>query len=338
MWIMTSFGPLYPSARPAKHIPAGDNRTLQIRARRREFLDHYRENYDPAAGEPLSGKERTGRAMDYPWACYTTPEAFAAAVLKIGNEIVEDQMTKFKPTTQGKRGLVKYPKIASQLHGLYTAMWSRQLDISDGTSSYDPGNWSSWKNSAPHHLNGPVKIRKSGKGKGNVIDKPHPALCRDVPDGNGGTEPGTALHWFPSNWQAAGLANARTCFDCGYVRPEPKKWTPPTWDKDTYKVTHLERELPAGARPVPQNCAGGVHWFPRNWREAGLEQGKCYDCGAHRVASEPADEGEIVTSHLQLLAVRSSSTTDDAVTSHLQLLAVPSSTTTDAGKFLDGLI
>jgi len=311
MWIMTSFGPLYPSARPTKHIPAGDNRTLQIRARRREFLDHYRENYDPSAGEPLSGKERTGRAMDYPWACYTTPEAFAAAVLKIGNEIVEDQMTKFKPTTQGKRGLVKYPKIAAQLHGLYTSMWSRQLDISDGTSSYDPGNWSSWKTTK--HLTGPVQIRKSGKNKGTVIDKPTPSLCADATD-----EPGSALHWFPSNWQAAGLPDSNTCFDCGHKRPEPVKWTPKKWDD--YKIKNLTRALPAGTMARPENCAHDVHWYPENWEEAGLEKDTCFDCGKIRAAAEQGDEGAIVTSHLQLLSVPNST-----------------SAATDAGGFLNGL-
>jgi hypothetical protein len=60
LWIETPFGPLYPCVRPPATVAEGDTQTLQVRARRREYLDHFRARWCPEAGEVLTGEQVTG--------------------------------------------------------------------------------------------------------------------------------------------------------------------------------------------------------------------------------------------------------------------------------------
>jgi hypothetical protein len=139
LWIETPFGPLYPCIRPPKTIAEGDVQTLQIRARRREYLDKFRERWCPDAGPVLTGEEVTAKAgkpghrTDYPYRCYVSPEQFSAAMTMM---IFAIDSEKFKPLVDGPEGLGD-PALASKLHSVYTRTWSTQLDLSDGTSSYD---------------------------------------------------------------------------------------------------------------------------------------------------------------------------------------------------------
>jgi len=160
LWIETPFGPLYPCIRPAKTLAPGEVQTLQVRARRREYLDKFRSRWCPDAGPVLTGEEVTGHRTDYPYRCYVSPEQLAAAV---GRMILAIDSEKFKPLVDGPEGLDD-PKLAGTLHGVYTACWNRQLDLSDGTSSYDwsPGKYSKAATSKPDP-DAPAEIcRKSG--------------------------------------------------------------------------------------------------------------------------------------------------------------------------------
>lgn len=129
VWLCTPFGILMPSLRPAGHIPAGDPRTLQVRTRRAEYLDAFRDRYCPELGASEHHPDH-----DYPWKAPVTPDALAVAV---GRLIIQTDSEKFKPLAEGPKGL-KDRKLARGLHACYNAMWSAQLrDLSDGTSVYD---------------------------------------------------------------------------------------------------------------------------------------------------------------------------------------------------------
>lgn len=160
LWIETPFGPLYPCIRPPKTVADGDTQTMQVRARRREYLDKFKERWAPTAGPVLTGEEVTGHRTDYPYRCYISPADMAAAV---GAMILATDSEKFKPLVDGPEGLDD-PALRSKLHGVYTACWSRQLDLSDGTSSYDwtPGKYAKAVTSKPDP-DAPVKVcRESG--------------------------------------------------------------------------------------------------------------------------------------------------------------------------------
>lgn len=158
LWIMTPFGCLYPVPRPPKTVAAGDPATMQVRARRREHLDAFREHFCPALGETLTGQQVAGKALDYPYRAYISPQDLALAV---GLMILATDSEKFKPLTSGKYGL-KDRKLASDLHSVYNSMWSTQLQLSDGTSSYDgSANWARY--GSPKDAKSPAKIcQRSG--------------------------------------------------------------------------------------------------------------------------------------------------------------------------------
>lgn len=110
MWVMTSFGILMPAIRPPKTVNPGDERTLQIRARRTGDLDILRARYMPTTLGPTIETPK----MDYECRAYCTPHAFALALAAISLEI---DYTKFKPTTEDKFG-------DRELHDCYNAIWS----------------------------------------------------------------------------------------------------------------------------------------------------------------------------------------------------------------------
>jgi hypothetical protein len=140
MWICTPFGILMPAVRPAKHTPAGDNRTMQVRARHKEYLDIFRADFCPELGESIHFPN-----MDYQWKAYVTPEALAAAMAKL---MLAIDFEKFKPESYKteKWGGLPQPK-ATQLHGLYNTMWADMLSAGDKSSIYDKG----WGGSSQRH-------------------------------------------------------------------------------------------------------------------------------------------------------------------------------------------
>jgi len=120
VWNMVPFGILMPSLRPAKYLPEGDNRTLQIRARRSHELDILRDQY---MGDELGPTVRLPRS-DYEYRAYCTPEAYARAmtlmivggVSRTGVTVPGIDYTKFKPTTDRFND--------KQLHATYNRIWS----------------------------------------------------------------------------------------------------------------------------------------------------------------------------------------------------------------------
>jgi hypothetical protein len=139
MWICTPFGILMPAVRPAKVIPAGDNRTMQVRARHKEYLDIFRERYCPEMGESIHFPN-----MDYQWKAYCTPQQLAAATAKM---MLDIDYEKFKPESSntkkwsGDKTSLPAGK-SDQLHGLYNGIWSQMLTAGDKSSIYDKG-WTS---------------------------------------------------------------------------------------------------------------------------------------------------------------------------------------------------
>lgn len=109
MWIMTSFGVLMPSVRPEGTVPAGDNRLIQVRARRAQDLRILKAEYLPELGEIIEIPY-----SDYEYRAYCTHEQWAAALAAMAMDI---DYTKFKPTTETK---YRDP----QLHALYNRIWS----------------------------------------------------------------------------------------------------------------------------------------------------------------------------------------------------------------------
>jgi hypothetical protein len=175
-WLVFPFGIFYPSIRPAHtYDVAADPRSLQVRARRSQYLDALRV-WCPELGPNVHNP--AGRLMDYPWRCYIEPGHFAQAVGKL---VMATDSEVMKPLTEGPAGLAD-PVLARELHNCLTAMWSEQLRLSDGTSSYDAPTWS---------------------GQGTPPDPKATELCR------------TQGHWFGVWRGGIGKARKRTCGDCG---------------------------------------------------------------------------------------------------------------------------
>lgn len=176
MWICTPFGILMPAVRPAKHIPEGDNRTMQVRARQRQYLDIFREKFCPELGESINFPNQ-----DYQWKAYCTPEQLAAAMGKL---MLAIDFEKFKPETFNHRwGLA--PALQGELHGCYNSMWSTQLRFTtDGTSKYDKGWTGAYDPSK--HVPQPSLCRYEGhwypaKSKGICVDCHHKQSCKGCP-------------------------------------------------------------------------------------------------------------------------------------------------------------
>lgn len=113
MWICTPFALLMPSLRPANTVPAGDNRLIQVRARRRIDLTRFRDLYMPELGEIIEIPH-----TDYEVRAYCTHEQLAAAVAKV---VMDIDFVKFKPTTERFKD--------HQLHNAYNAMWGAAFRI-----------------------------------------------------------------------------------------------------------------------------------------------------------------------------------------------------------------
>jgi hypothetical protein len=110
MWIATGFGFLMPAVRPAKTIRFGDDRTLQVRARRARDLDLLRAEYmQGKLGPTLHTPDK-----DYEYRAYCTPEAFAFAVAQM---VMGIDYLKFKPTS-----LDRYED--AELHSMLNRIWS----------------------------------------------------------------------------------------------------------------------------------------------------------------------------------------------------------------------
>jgi hypothetical protein len=121
MWVMTSYGIFMPGLRPSHTVPEGDNRLLQIRARRIQDLEILRKEHLPGLGDIIRIEH-----TDYQYRAYCTHEQWAAALAKIAMDI---DYVKFKDTTEKK-----YHDRA--LHNLYNILWGKILDAFPTGSVY----------------------------------------------------------------------------------------------------------------------------------------------------------------------------------------------------------
>lgn len=124
MWLCTPFGMFMPALRPPKTVPAGDDRLLQIRARRIVDLQRLKSEYLPELGEVIQLPH-----TDYEYRAYCTHEQWAAALAKMAMDI---DYVKFKEQAEKKYGDHK-------LHSVYTAMWGtvfRLLSTKQHQSDY----------------------------------------------------------------------------------------------------------------------------------------------------------------------------------------------------------
>jgi hypothetical protein len=120
MWIMTHFGILMPSLRPEDTVLPGDNRLIQIRARRAKDLNYLRDHYAPYLGATLFIGD-----TDYQYRAYCTHRELADITSQLALEI---DYVKFKPTTDRHND--------KPLHDLYNRIWSDVLDAFEVGSSY----------------------------------------------------------------------------------------------------------------------------------------------------------------------------------------------------------
>lgn len=110
MWVMTSFGIFMPSMRPSEHVDEGDDRLIQIRARRRRelaiLIDEYMPQYTVNDIVYL-------RFTDYEYRVYCTHAEFGKVMEQLALNI---DYVKFKDTTK------RYND--SKLHVAYLKIWN----------------------------------------------------------------------------------------------------------------------------------------------------------------------------------------------------------------------
>lgn len=125
MWVLTSFGVLMPALRHKRDMTPGDNRVIQVRARRRKDLNILRTEY---MGDEL-GPTVTGGGTDYQFRAFCTREAWATALAKMAMDI---DYTSFKDTTESKYG-------DKPLHDAYLSVWGTLLrTLSSRTGPQSP--------------------------------------------------------------------------------------------------------------------------------------------------------------------------------------------------------
>lgn len=128
MWVCTSWGVLMPGLRPEGTVTEGDDKVLQVRARRKKDLEILRDKYmKDDLGEIFSLPH-----TDYEWRAYCTLESWGVALGKIGADI---DYVKFKETAE---------KVYNdhELHSLYLSMWSTIFSHLS-TVSHQADYWSS---------------------------------------------------------------------------------------------------------------------------------------------------------------------------------------------------
>lgn len=116
MWVMTSWGVLMPSQRPAGTVPTGDDCEMQIRTRRRVELERVCQFY-PELGlkvEDIIFMDHT----DYEYRIHCTRDQLARLMDLLSRDI---NYTKFKPSTE------KFGE--SKLHGFYNRVWGVYYDM-----------------------------------------------------------------------------------------------------------------------------------------------------------------------------------------------------------------
>lgn len=132
MWVLTTKGAV--SIVKFNHAPEGDPRTMQVRSRRKEWLQPFAELVGREGIELIHSDDK-----DYQWRFFATPEEVARAVARAALDI---SYSNFKNATDSPQHGLKNPKLRHSLHDAYSKIWSTLLSAGDGTSMYN-GSWKS---------------------------------------------------------------------------------------------------------------------------------------------------------------------------------------------------
>lgn len=111
MWICTTTGFMSATLRPAKDIEPGDERTIQVRARRAEHLEHLRQLM--AANEAALSETIRLDGRDYQYRAYCTQFDLGVGMAALAMEI---DYTNFKNTV-----------VDVKLHNAYMRIWNAML-------------------------------------------------------------------------------------------------------------------------------------------------------------------------------------------------------------------
>lgn len=145
MWIFADFGLLMPAVVPPEFITEGTENGLQVRARVKEHLEWFAENYmREGSYEPIYHTPE----MDYNYRFHTTHEEFAKAMVIAMMEI---DYEKFKPTAERYSWGKKY-------HGVLNSIWGTVTGL-----GAPGGSWANW---------GKAKVQSTfpaRKGSGKVL-------------------------------------------------------------------------------------------------------------------------------------------------------------------------
>jgi hypothetical protein len=105
MWTLTNFGAFSTTLRDVKSVPRGDDRLLQVRARRAKHLLELKNRYMPMVGEIVRKPDR-----DYEFRFYCTHDDWALAVARMAQDI---NYGNFKNSVKDR-----------DLHDAYIRVWS----------------------------------------------------------------------------------------------------------------------------------------------------------------------------------------------------------------------
>lgn len=146
MWIMTSWGVLMPGLRPAEHVPEGDIREIQIRARRRVELERVCQFY-PELGLKVEDIVHLGYT-DYEFRIYCTKIQLGTLLAAIAMDV---DYVKFKSSTE------KFNE--QKLHLFYNRVWGIYYDMFS-TNQYLEKLVKKVKKKNRHHQDRPLPARK----------------------------------------------------------------------------------------------------------------------------------------------------------------------------------
>jgi hypothetical protein len=224
MWIGAPFGWLMPAERPAKYIPKGDTRTLQVRARRSKDLDLLRALYmQGTLGPTVYTADK-----DYEYRAYCEPADFAAAMF---NMVMDIDYAKFKPTTSRFSD--------DQLHGMYNEMWAT-ISARLSTKKHRDGYWSEYDKKFP-----PKKY------VGGTVSKSDGSTYTSSSPGYPTQSPGKDLAVVESDDGWAGLQKwlyeAELHRPSAYrdTRPDRDEYLPEVWDENDIPSAVASSGIPA---------------------------------------------------------------------------------------------
>ncbi len=112
MWIFTTYGAFSVVRRNPRHMGAGDERTMVVRARRREWITELRARHMPELSDPQHFPQ-----ADYQWHAFIRPGDLAQGMAAIAESV--------------DYGNYKSAIECDSLRGAAHRVWA------DGTSAYD---------------------------------------------------------------------------------------------------------------------------------------------------------------------------------------------------------